>query len=385
MKNILTKLFLLWVVALMALPASAQQRRISGTVSDDIDVIIGANVKEIDKNNRIVSQAVTDMNGNFTMNIKDPNNTLEVTFMGYKKWSQKIGGKSVFKIPMQDDTKTMTEVTVEGKKLAPTTGLEVPAREYAGAVQNFKMDDMEGLAFESVDQALQGQIAGLDIVPNSGNLGSGTTMRLRGTSTINGNAQPLIVVNDHIFELPEDAQDVNFETMDNEEQFSTLLNVNPEDIESITVLKDAASTAKWGAKGSNGVIEIKLRRGSRGPTRVNFTYKFKGTWQPEGYEMLNGDGYTMMLKEAYYNPHHQNTSMAELDYNTELRYVYPHYSNNTNWVKEVQQFGQEHKFTVALAGGGDKAAFRISANYDKSTGSIIGQTLNRFTTTTTLD
>ena len=386
MKNIITKLFLLWVVALMALPANAQQRRISGTVSDDIDVIIGANVKEIDKNNRIVSQAITDMNGNFTMNIKDPNNTLEISYIGYKKFSQKIGsGKSVFKVTLQDNTKQIKEVTVEGKKLAPTTGLEIPAREYAGAVQNFKMDDMEGLAFESVDQALQGQIAGLDIVPNSGNLGSGTTMRLRGTTTINGNAQPLIVLNDHIFELPEDAQDINFETMDNEEQFSTLLNVNPEDIESITVLKDAASTAKWGAKGSNGVIEIKTRRGSRGPTRVNFTYKFKGTWQPEGYEMLNGDGYTMMLKEAYYNPNHKNTSMSELDYNTELRYIYPHYSNNTDWVKEVKQFGQEHKFTVALAGGGEKATFRISANYDKSTGSIIGQTLNRFTTSTALD
>ena len=76
MKNKIIKLLLLWVVAIMALPANAQQRRISGTVSDDIDVIIGANVKEIDKNNRIVSQAVTDMNGNFTMNIKDPNNTL---------------------------------------------------------------------------------------------------------------------------------------------------------------------------------------------------------------------------------------------------------------------------------------------------------------------
>ena len=79
MKNKITKLILLWVVALMALPANAQQRRISGTVSDDIDVIIGANVKEIDKNNRIVSQAVTDMNGNFTMNIKDPNHTLEIS------------------------------------------------------------------------------------------------------------------------------------------------------------------------------------------------------------------------------------------------------------------------------------------------------------------
>lgn len=386
MKNIITKLILLGVVAIMALPASAQQRRISGTVSDDIDVIIGANVVEKDKNNRIVSQAITDMNGNFTMNIKDPNNTLEISYIGYKKFSQKIGsGKSVWKVTLVDNTKTMTEVTVTSKKLSPTTGLEIPAREYAGAIQNFKMDDMEGLAFESVDQALQGQIAGLDIVPNSGNLGSGTTMRLRGTTTINGNAQPLIVLNDHIFELPDDAQDINFETMDNEEQFSTLLNVNPEDIESITVLKDAASTAKWGAKGSNGVIEIKTRRGSRGKTRVNFTYKFKGTWQPEGYDMLNGDGYTMMLKEAYYNPNHKSISLPELDYNQELPYIYNHYNHNTDWVKQVQQFGQEHKFTVALSGGGEKATFRISANYDKSTGSIIGQKLDRFTTSTALD
>ena len=99
--NKITKLILLWVIALMALPASAQQRRISGTVSDDIDVIIGANVVELSKDNRIVSQAVTDMNGNFTMNIKDPNNTLEISFMGYKKWSQKIGsGKSVFTCPL---------------------------------------------------------------------------------------------------------------------------------------------------------------------------------------------------------------------------------------------------------------------------------------------
>ena len=77
-----------------------------------------------------------------------------------------------------------------------------------------------------VDEALQGQIAGLDVVANSGNAGAGTTMRLRGTSTLNGNAQPLIVVNDHIFELPDDAmQGVDFSNMDNEEQFSTLLNL----------------------------------------------------------------------------------------------------------------------------------------------------------------
>ena len=134
------------------------------------------------------------------------------------------------------------------------------------------------------------------------------------------------------------------------------------------------------------LFEIKTTRGQRGKTRVNFTYKFSGTWQPEGYEMLNGDGYTMMLKEAYYNPNHKPTSeLSELDYNQALSLIFTHYNKNTDWVKKVQQFGQEHKFTVALTGGGEKATFRISANYDKSTGSIIGQKLDRFTTSTALD
>lgn len=386
--NKITKLILLWVIALMALPASAQQRRISGTVSDDIDVIIGANVVELSKDNRIVSQAVTDMNGNFTMNIKDPNNTLKVSYIGYKPHVEKVGNKNVFKITLQDNTKVMKTVDIVAKQKAPTTGLEIPAREYSGAVQKFNMEDMEGLAFESVDQALQGQIAGLDIVPNSGNLGSGTTMRLRGISTINGNKQPLIVLNDHIFEIPDEYKEENFEDYDNEEQFSTLLSVNPEDIESITVLKDAASTAKWGMKGAAGVIEIKTKRGRKGKTRVNFSYKFTGTWQPEGYKMLDGDGYTMYMKESYYNPYQRPTTeygLYELDYDRSKPNIYYNFNKNTDWVKEVKQFGQEHRFSVNLTGGGDKALFRISANYDKSTGNIIGQSMNRFTTNTALD
>jgi len=383
-----TKLILLWVIALMALPVSAQQRRISGTVSDDIDVIIGANVVEKDKNNRIVSQTITDMNGNFTMNIKDPNNTLTISYVGYKPFVTKLGGKNVYKVTLLDNTKALKTVDVVAKKSAPTTGLDIPAREYAGAVQKFNMEDMEGLAFESVDQALQGQIAGLDIIPNSGNLGAGTTMRLRGITTINGNKQPLIVLNDHIFEIPDEYKEENFEDYDNEEQFSTLLSVNPEDIESITVLKDAASTAKWGMKGAAGVIEIKTKRGKRGKTRVNFSYKFTGTWQPSGYKMLDGDGYTMYMKESYYNPYQQPTierGLYELDYDRSHPNIYYNYNKNTDWIKEVKQFGQEHRFSLNLTGGGEKATFRISANFDKSTGSIIGQNMNRFTTNTALD
>ena len=381
--NKIIKLILLWVVCFTATNVSAQ-RRISGTVSDDVDVIPGANVAERDKNNRIVSHTVTDMNGNFTLTIKDPENTLYITCIGLKPWSQKIGSRNVFKVTLADNTKQMTEVTIKGKKKQQSGGLSIPVRELAGATQTFNMDEMEGMAFESVDQALQGQIAGLDIVQNSGNLGAGTTMRLRGTSTINGNAQPLIVVNDHIFELPEDAQTINFEEMDNEEQFSTLLNVNPEDIESIEVLKDA-STAKWGSRGANGVIEIKLRRGHRGPTNVTFSYRFNGTWQPDGYKMLDGDGYTMMLKEAYYNPKQLATALPELDYNQEYPYIYNHFNKNTDWLDEVRQFGKEHKWYVTISGGGEKATFRVSAGYDRSTGTVIGQKLDRFTTATALD
>ena len=124
-------------------------------------------------------------------------------------------------------------------------------------------------------------------------------MRLRGVSSINGSQEPLIVVDGNILEDYNNS-DLDLDNMDNEEQFATLLQVAPEDIQSIKVLKDAAATAIWGARGSNGVIEINTRRGARGKTKVNFSYRFSGSWQPSGMKMLDGDGYTMMMKEKLY-------------------------------------------------------------------------------------
>ena len=313
--------FLLLMIACLATGAAfAQQRRISGTVSDDFGGIMMANVTEVDANNRIVSATTTDMNGNFTMTVKSPKNKLKISYMGFQTHVEVIGNKNVFKVKMKDASRQIAPVEVVVKKRSQSNGLSIPDREISTARQKFSMDEMKGLSFESVDEALQGKIAGLDIVANSGNLGSGTTMRLRGTTTINGNAEPLIVVDGHIFELPDNAQTIDFENLDNEEQFSTLLQVNPEDIAEIEVLKDASATAIWGSKGANGVLSIKTRRGSRGKTRVNLSYRFSGNWQGEGMKLLNGDGYTMMLKEAYFNPK-QNTNssnMLELDYNPAL-------------------------------------------------------------------
>lgn len=381
------KILLLMIVCFATGVAMAQQRRISGTVSDDFGGIMMANVAEIDANNRIVSATTTDMNGNFTMTIKNPKNKLRVTYMGFQNHVEVIGNKSVFKVKMKDASRTLENVTITHKKKTMSGGLSIPERELGSARQKFNMDEMKGLSFESVDEALQGKIAGLDIVANSGNLGSGTTMRLRGTTTFNGNAEPLIVVDGHIFEMPDNAQSFDFENLDNEEQFSTLLQVNPEDIAEIEVLKDASATAIWGAKGANGVLSIKTRRGSRGKTRVNFSYRFSGNWQGKGMNMLDGDGYTMMLKEAYFNPKQETTAsnMLEVDYNPAYPYIYNNYNKNTDWVDAVTQLGQAHNYYVTLTGGGEKATFRIGVGYDKETGTIIKQNLDRFTSRLALD
>ena len=116
------------------------------------------------------------------------------------------------------------------------------------------------------------------------------------------------------------------------------MSVNVEDIEEITVLKDAASTAMWGSKGANGVLLIKTKRGTRGKTRVSYTYKLSGSTQPKGMKLLSGGDYTMMMKQAYFNRtlSGRDETYEQYDYD-ELRYEpdNQNYNNNTDWVDEV--------------------------------------------------
>jgi len=363
------------------------QKRITGRVWSKQDgPIVMAYVVEQDKNNRNVTAAQTDANGNFSMVIKNPANRLRISYIGYQTKILSIGANTRFNVELIDKS-TLKQAEVTATRKTRSNGLVIPEREISTAQQTLNMDQMEGLSFETAADALQGEIAGLDIVSNSGNLGSGSTMRLRGTSSINGNQEPLIVVDGNILE-DYNSDDLDTEDLENEEQFATLLQVAPEDIASIKVLKDAAATAIWGSKGSNGVIEIKTRRGARGKTRVNFSYRFSGSWQPSGMKMLNGDGYTMMLKEAYHNPRKltdEQASIAEIMYLQNYTSYYANYNKNTDWIDEVTQFGQTHNYGLSVSGGGDKATFRVSGTYDHETGTIIKQKLDRLTARLVLD
>ena len=380
----LKKILLTALMAIVCQAMMAQGVRISGTVTDNDGPVMMGNVVERDANNRIVSAAQTDFNGNFTLQIKNTNNKLVVSYVGDKTKVLSIGNQTVFKVKLEPENTQLKEVKVVGRR-TNSGGLTIQKKEMTTATQTFNMENVEGLAFTSADEALQGEIAGLDIVSNSGNLGAGTTMRLRGVTTITGDANPLIVVDDKIFDNPD--ENFDFQNAD-EEAYASLLSVNVEDIANIQVLKDAAATAVWGSKGSNGVLLITTKHGSRGKPRVNFSYKFTGTWQPKGYTLLNGDDYTMLMKEEFYNPSQLSTAttnVAELNYDASGYNEYQNWNNNTDWVGAVTQFGAMHDYNLNLSGGGQKATFRISAGYKHQSGTIIKQKFQQFTTRLVLD
>ena len=389
MKKILSIILLFTCVVFTA---SAQVKAgdiVTGQIWDDLEPLPMANVLEVDKSNRIVSHCVTDYNGNFSLKIVSPKNIIRVSYIGCVTKDLHINKRTMGRVVLASNT-TLKEVTVKAVRKSQTSGLQIPVREISGATQTIDMKEFEGIGMTSVDEALQGRISGLDIVANSGNLGAGTTMRLRGVSTINGNAEPLVVVNGNVFSN-DATKDFDF-TNANEERFAELLCVNPEDIQEITVLKDAAATAIWGSQGANGVIEIKTKRGARGKTKVTYSYRFTGNWQPEGYKLLNGDDYTMYLKEAYFNPTQtdgygdSNSSLyvPEIGYNKNFS-EYNMFNDNTDWRKAIQQFGQYHQHYVSLQGGGEKATFRVSFGYDSQTGTVIKQKLDRITNRVALD
>jgi hypothetical protein len=194
MKN---KINLLLLMLLMGIPGFAQVM-ITGNVADAIEPLMMVNVVEVDESGRFVEATTTDMNGDFSMLIKNTKDKLQISYVGYETQTLPIGDRRVFNVVLKDEN-LIEEVVIKAVVKKNSGGLDIPEREMSIAAQSLKMDEFQGLNFTSVDEALQGQIAGLDIVMNSGNLGSGTTMRLRGVSSINGNSEPLIVVDDNVF------------------------------------------------------------------------------------------------------------------------------------------------------------------------------------------
>jgi TonB-linked SusC/RagA family outer membrane protein len=357
---------------------------VSGHVQDEQGLVLpSVTILEIDATNRVVTSGLTDINGDFTLRVKSTKNRLTFRQTGLVSQTVTIGNRRTFRIVLEESF-ALKEVEIVAKVPVNSGGLNIPKDEVPFAMQKISTQAFEGLQVSSIDDALQGQISGLDII-GSGNVGQGTQMRIRGIASISSNSNPLVVING----IPREdisLKDVDLESI-NDQQFADLLMLNVDDIEDIQVLKDAGATAQYGSRGANGVLEISTKKGVTGPTRVAYTYKYSGAWQPRGMRMLNGDDYTMLMKQAYFNPTQNDQATAsvyEFNYD-KTNSQYENFNNNTDWRKEVLQYGPTSDHYLSISGGGERAKFRVTGSYMTKDGTVIGQKWNRLTSRSELN
>jgi TonB-linked SusC/RagA family outer membrane protein len=355
---------------------------VNGKVKDKAtgETLVGVNVVEVDQNGRFISGTTTDVNGNFSLMVSSPNAVIQVSYLGYATQIFELDGRSRLNVTMEEESALLEEVVITAERIG-NDGI-IAVRDRATAVSRLEMKEMDELMTTTVEDMLMGRIGNVDISAISGDPGAGLNIRIRGTATLNARNNPLILVNGIPYD-PNIEDDFDFATADIE-RFGNLIDVSPEDIESIEVLKDAASTALWGSKAANGILSIKTKRGRKSKPVFNYTYKLTRSTEPEPIPMLNGAEYVQLIKIAQFN--HNAISYTHYTIDPEVGSLdYYNYSQNTNWIEEITQtaYTMQHNFSVR--GGGDKARYDLSVGYNDEEGTTIGTGLKKLTLRTALD
>jgi TonB-linked SusC/RagA family outer membrane protein len=347
--------------------------------------ILGASVTEVDADGRIIKGTSTDVEGNFVIRITNPKNKLTVSYIGFKSSSQSIGSRTTINFSMEDGSSDMGEVIVVAGKKTDNGILGINERNSTLAASKISAKEMEEMQAASIDQALQGRLAGVDITASSGDPGAAMNIRIRGVSTISSNGNPLIVVDGMPIET-EIPSDFNFGSAD-EQGYAQLLNISPADIKEITVLKDAAATAMWGSRAANGVLLITTKRGTVGKPSISYTFKGSVSQVPKAIPLLSGNQYSTLIPEGYMNrigtplP----TTVREFNYDPNDPYWYSNYSNNTNWIDAITRTGALQNHSLSMVGGGEKARYYASVDYFNQTGVTLGTGFKRLTSRINLD
>jgi TonB-linked SusC/RagA family outer membrane protein len=369
-------------------PAGADKNIVKGKIVDKSTKlpISDVSVTEVDADERIIRGTKTDIEGNFVLKVSNPKNRISISYIGYKSVVQPFNGRSTINFQLEDANASMSEVVVVAARNVDNGMMPVKERNSTIATSRINAKDLEEMQAASIDQALQGRLAGVDITASSGDPGAAMNIRIRGISSISSTGNPMIVVDGMPYET-EIPSDFNFGAAD-EQGYAQLLNISPADIREITVLKDAAATSAWGSRAANGVLLISTKRGSKGKPSINYTFKGSTSSLPEPIPMLNGDQYSTLIPEAYMNrlgTTMNSQAVREFNYDPNDPYWYNNYSNNTNWVDAISRQGYIQDHTVSMNGGGDKARYFASIGYFDQIGTTLGTSLKRINTRINLD
>ena len=350
--------------------------------------LAGVTVSELSADNRTVAATTTDIEGNYALAVTTALNRLNFSFISYNAQVVRINSRTLINMALSTSDSQIEEVVITGVGGAqPNTGLlNISARDLTTATATINASVLQEMQSSSIDEALQGRLPGVDIAANSGDPGSGMSIRIRGTSSLSGSAEPLIVVDGMPYET-EIPGDFNFGAAD-EDAYAQLLNVAPADIETISVLKDAAATAMWGARGSNGVLLITTKRGTMSRPRVGYSFRGALSTVPSAIPLLSGDQYSSLIPEMYMNRTGlplNTLASKEFQYDPGDVYYYHNYSQNTDWIKAINQTGLSNDHTFSIQGGGEKARYYSSVSYLGQRGVTIGTGLSRIAARLNLD
>ena len=359
--------FMLAILATTAL--FAQNKTVTGRVTDQNgEGVIAASVMEKGTNNG----AVTDLDGNYSISVRE-GATLEFSSVGYATQEIVVGAQSVINVVLAEDTTFLDEVVVVGYGTMKRSDL-------SGASVSMKEEDLKGSIITSLDQSLQGRAAGVTAVQTSGAPGSSSSIRVRGQATVNANAEPLYVIDGVIiqgggnsgadFGLGDALGNGRVSTI------SPLSTINPADIVSMEILKDASATAIYGAQGANGVVLITTKHGKAGDAKFTYDGMVAVSRQTSRIEMLN-----LRQFAEYYN---DMVALGEVEKNA--LYADPSIlGKGTNWQDEVFRTAFQHQHQISAQGGTEKVQYYVSGSWMNQEGTIIGSEFDRLSFRTNID
>ena len=340
--------------------------------------------------------ATTNVDGEFTIKLPTPpngkDNVLVITFIGMEKKEVRCRDSRPMHIVMDADAVLMEEVAIVENGYN-----SLPRKDMVGAFTTIKAEDILMPAYSSIDQMLQGKVSGMVVVNSSARVGASPKITIRGTSTILGNTSPLWVVDGIIQEDPISIDVSSSMTTDMKELIGNQVAwLNPQDIETITVLKDASATAIYGSKASNGVIVITTKRGSAERTSIRYTNNFSVRMRPtyDNFDFMNSRERIQFSKEAYDAGVRYSDEPLPQKYTyeglmamfnnrmiTEEEFAYQMQrleTVNTNWFDILTRNSLSHSHTVSVSGGTKKFTYNASLGYQGNKGTEIGNDNNMF-------
>ena len=359
--------FVTFMLALLATTALFAQNKVTGTVSDNMGPASGVSVVEKGTQNGVI----TDLDGNYVITVK-PGATLVFSSIGYATQEIAVGSQKVIDVLLKEDAEFLDEVVVVGYGTMKRSDL-------SGASVSMKEEDLKGSIITNLDQSLQGRAAGVSAVQTSGAPGSSSSIRVRGQATVNANAEPLYVIDGVIVQGGGNSGgDFGLGGLGNGKvsTISPLATINPADIVSMEILKDASATAIYGAQGANGVVLITTKHGKAGEAKFSYDGMFAVSRQTRRIDMMN-------LREfaEYYN---DMVDMGLVNHNG--WYADPSaLGKGTNWQDEVFRTALQHQHQVSAQGGTEKVQYYVSGSYMNQEGTIIGSNFNRLSFRTNLD